>query len=64
MKLWWRTKPAGDEYVDVTDYSRSVAIRESLYDAYANSVSKVLRISGKPQRKGQTITAPVERQRV
>lgn len=61
MRLWWRTKPAADEFIDLTDSSRQIAIRDATYDAFADSVSRVLRVSGKPQPKGKTITAPVER---
>ena len=61
MKIWWRTKPAGDQFVDVTDSSRRIAIREALYNAFADADAKILRVSGKPRPKGKTITAPVER---
>lgn len=66
LRLFWRTKPAGDEYVDITDYTRKEAIRlghSLIYDPSADADAKVLRVSGKPQPKGKTITAVVERLR-
>ena len=61
MRLWWRTKSAADEFVDLTDSSRQIAIREATYHAFADAEAKILRVSGKPRPKGQTITARVER---
>ena len=61
MKLWWRSKPAADEFIDITDHSRKHAIEEATYHAYADAEAKILRVSGKPRPKGKTITARVER---
>lgn len=60
MKLWWRTKPAADEYVDLTDSSRAHAIKVALQDASDDAEAKILRVSGKPRPKGRTIPALVE----
>ena len=61
--LWWRTRPAADEFVDVTDSSRRQAIQDAEYHAFADSQSRILRVSGKPRPKGNLIMAKVERVR-
>jgi hypothetical protein len=61
--LWWRTKPAADEYVDISDRSRQLAIREATYQAEADALSRVVRVSGKPGQKGRLLTAPFFRVR-
>ena len=61
LLLFWRTKPAADEFIDLTDSSRVHAINEAVYQAFADADAKVLRVSGKPLQKGKTITAQVER---
>jgi hypothetical protein len=64
LKLFWRTKSAADEYVDITEHTRKVAIREASYQATAEADSRVLRISGKPIRVSQRISGLVERVRL
>jgi len=60
MKLWWRTRPAADEYVDLTDSSRRQAIRDAEWHAFADSQARILRVSGKPRPQGKRILAQVE----
>lgn len=64
LRLFWRTKPAADEVVDITESTRKAALRDGhnlIYDPAPDADAKILRVSGKPRPKGKTIPALVVR---